>query len=175
MTDRRDFIGYIGTGAIGGIVGYYVGAQELLGIQSEEVVRSSSDDTPTEDTPTEDTPTEDTPTEDTPTEDTPTEDTPTEDTPTEDTPTEDTPTEDTPTEDTGEGGSGLVTSGFPRSQYDNQNTGSPSAINGPRGSPTRRWQFGTDGNNHTTPAIHDGVAYFGGEGVRTIRTNMFMP
>jgi len=34
MTDRRDFMGYIGTGAIGSMVGYYVAAKELLGIQS---------------------------------------------------------------------------------------------------------------------------------------------
>jgi hypothetical protein len=44
---------YIGTGAIGGIVEYYVGAQKLLGVQSEEVVRPSTEDTPTENTPTE--------------------------------------------------------------------------------------------------------------------------
>jgi hypothetical protein len=36
----------------GGIVGYYVGAQELLGIQSEEVVRRPSERTPTQ-TPSE--------------------------------------------------------------------------------------------------------------------------
>jgi hypothetical protein len=56
MAERRDFMGYIGTGAIGSIVGYYAGAQKLLGIQSEEVARPSAEDTPTEDTPTEDTP-----------------------------------------------------------------------------------------------------------------------
>jgi hypothetical protein len=54
MADRRDFMGYIGTGAIGGIAGYYVGARELLGIQSEEVVRPSTEDTPSKNTPTED-------------------------------------------------------------------------------------------------------------------------
>jgi streptogramin lyase len=51
-------MGYIGTGAIGGIVGFYAGAQKLLGIQSQEVARPSTEETPTEDTPTEDTPEE---------------------------------------------------------------------------------------------------------------------
>lgn len=63
MTSRREFMNYIGTGAIGGMIGYYAGAQELLGIQSEEVVRPSTEDTPTEDTPTAEA-TENTPTED---------------------------------------------------------------------------------------------------------------
>ena len=36
MSQRREFMNYIGTGAIGGMVGYYVGAQGLLGIQSDE-------------------------------------------------------------------------------------------------------------------------------------------
>ena len=36
MSKRREFMNYIGTGAIGGMVGYYVGAQGLLGIQSDE-------------------------------------------------------------------------------------------------------------------------------------------
>lgn len=57
MADRRDFMGYIGTGAIGSIVGYYVGAQKLLGIQSEDVVVERDPDQPTEEPP-EDTPTE---------------------------------------------------------------------------------------------------------------------
>lgn len=35
MSLRREFMSYVGAGAIGGIFGYYVGAQELLGIQSE--------------------------------------------------------------------------------------------------------------------------------------------
>jgi hypothetical protein len=39
MALRREIMNYVGTGAIGGIVGYYVGAQGLLGIQSEEVAR----------------------------------------------------------------------------------------------------------------------------------------
>jgi hypothetical protein len=43
---------YIGTGAIGGIVGYYVGAQKLLGIQSEERTRDLSPEQPSEE-PTE--------------------------------------------------------------------------------------------------------------------------
>jgi len=34
VTLRRDILSYVGTGAIGGIVGYYVGVKELLGIQS---------------------------------------------------------------------------------------------------------------------------------------------
>lgn len=34
MSQRRDFLGYIGTGALGTMIGYYVGAQKLLGIQS---------------------------------------------------------------------------------------------------------------------------------------------
>jgi hypothetical protein len=42
---------YVGTGAIGGIIGYYVGAQGLLGIQSEEVVRDPEED---EDQPSDD-------------------------------------------------------------------------------------------------------------------------
>jgi hypothetical protein len=67
MADRRDFMGYIGTGAIGSIVGYYVGAQKLLGIQSEDVVVERPPDQSTEEPP-EDTPTEEPP-EDTPTED----------------------------------------------------------------------------------------------------------
>ena len=36
MSLRREFMNYVGTGAIGGMAGYYVGAQGLLGIQSEE-------------------------------------------------------------------------------------------------------------------------------------------
>lgn len=34
MTDRRDFMSYLGAGAVGGMVGFYAGAQKLLGIQS---------------------------------------------------------------------------------------------------------------------------------------------
>lgn len=60
--------------------------------------------------------------------------------------------------------SGLVTKGFPRFQYDAQNSGGGSAIAGPTGSVTNQWTFTTDGNNHTTPVIHDGTAYFGGGG-----------
>lgn len=51
MALRREIMNYLGTGAIGGIVGYYVGAQGLLGIQSEEVVRRPPED---EDQPPED-------------------------------------------------------------------------------------------------------------------------
>lgn len=39
-------MGYIGTGAIGGIVGYYVAAKELLGIQSETETPPSEIETP---------------------------------------------------------------------------------------------------------------------------------
>lgn len=39
MALRREIMSYLGAGAIGGIVGYYTGAQELLGIQSQETVR----------------------------------------------------------------------------------------------------------------------------------------
>jgi outer membrane protein assembly factor BamB len=60
--------------------------------------------------------------------------------------------------------SGLVTTGFPRFQYDNQNSGGASAITGPTGSVSNQWTFTTDGNNHTTPVIHNGTAYFGGGG-----------
>ena len=59
MALRREIIGYLGTGAIGSIVGYYVGAQKLLGIQSEsqELTEESPEDTPTDESP-EDTPTD---------------------------------------------------------------------------------------------------------------------
>lgn len=36
MTLRREIISYLGMGAIGGVVGYYAGVKELLGIQSQE-------------------------------------------------------------------------------------------------------------------------------------------
>lgn len=66
MADRRDFMGYVGTGAIGGIVGYYVGAQKLLGIQPERSpVETETSPTQTE-IPSEDTSTDsDTPQEST--------------------------------------------------------------------------------------------------------------
>lgn len=41
MALRRELMSYLGTGAIGGMIGYYAGAQGLLGIQSQEVVRDS--------------------------------------------------------------------------------------------------------------------------------------
>lgn len=44
MALRREVMNYVGTGAIGGMIGYYVGAQGLLGIQSQKVVTSSSKD-----------------------------------------------------------------------------------------------------------------------------------
>jgi hypothetical protein len=47
MTDRRDFMGYIGTGVVGSIIGYYAGAQKLLGIQSEQTPRRNPEE-PTE-------------------------------------------------------------------------------------------------------------------------------
>lgn len=57
MTNRREALSYIATGTLfGGIIGYYTGAQELLGIQSEEVVRVPDREQPTEtpsDPPTE--------------------------------------------------------------------------------------------------------------------------
>jgi hypothetical protein len=48
MPSRREVLNYIGTGAIGGMVGYYVGARELLGIQSDRVVRVYDSGQPTE-------------------------------------------------------------------------------------------------------------------------------
>lgn len=51
MALRRELMNYLGTGAIGGIIGYYVGAQGLLGIQSKEEVRTPPED---EDQPPED-------------------------------------------------------------------------------------------------------------------------
>lgn len=35
MSTRREIMGYVGTGAVGAIIGFYAGVQELLGIQSE--------------------------------------------------------------------------------------------------------------------------------------------
>jgi hypothetical protein len=51
MADRRDFIGYLGTGAIGSIVGYYVGAQKLLGIQPQETSKEPESPSEPESTP----------------------------------------------------------------------------------------------------------------------------
>lgn len=48
MSARREVMNYIGTGAIGAIIGFYVGAKELLGIQSEETVPPPSGNTPTD-------------------------------------------------------------------------------------------------------------------------------
>lgn len=42
MDSRRDFMNYVGTGAVGGMVGYYVGAKELLGIQSVSTQQMTS-------------------------------------------------------------------------------------------------------------------------------------
>lgn len=67
--------------------------------------------------------------------------------------------------------SSLRATGFPRFQYDNQNSGFRSEASGPASSPSLRWQFGVDGNNHTTPVIGDGTAYFGGGGGDSNRTN----
>ena len=139
MSTRREIMNYIGTAAIGGIVGYYARAKGLLGLKSEVVVRQSTEETPIAETPTEEASTEATP-------------------------TDEAPTEEPPTEAASGNGSRLVTTGFPRFQYDNRNTGFPPDTRGPQNSPTLRWQFDTDGNNHTTPAIHDGTAYFGGGG-----------
>lgn len=44
MALRREIMNYVGTGAIGGIIGYYARAQGLLGIKSEEVVRTPPED-----------------------------------------------------------------------------------------------------------------------------------
>jgi hypothetical protein len=44
MSVRREFLSYIGTGAIGSIVGYYIGAQELLGIQSDQIARRNPEE-----------------------------------------------------------------------------------------------------------------------------------
>lgn len=65
MASRREVLSYISAGTMfGGIVGYYIGAQEILGIQSEEVVRvrdsEQSTGTPSSD-PTSETPSEPTP------------------------------------------------------------------------------------------------------------------
>lgn len=146
MSTRREIMNYIGTAAIGGIVGYYVRAKGLLGLKPEVVVRQSTEETPIAETPTEEASTEEAS-------------------------TDEAATEETPTEGTSGKGSGLVTGGFPRFQYDNRNTGFPSDTRGPQNSPTLRWQFDTDGNNHTTPAIHDGTAYFGGGGGSDNRNN----
>ena len=139
MSTRREIMNYIGTAAIGGIVGYYARAKGLLGLKPEVVVRQSTEETPVEETSTEKESTEEAS-------------------------TEEPSTEEPPTEAASGNGSGLVTTGFPRFQYDNRNTGFPPDAQGPQNSPTLRWQFDTDGNNHTTPAIHDGTAYFGGGG-----------
>lgn len=53
MATRRRLMEYIGTGAIGGIVGYYVGAQELLGIQSEAEANEFDSDQRSSNQPTE--------------------------------------------------------------------------------------------------------------------------
>lgn len=53
MALRRELMNYLGTGAIGGIAGYYVGAQGLLGIQSEEVVVERNPEESTEEPPEE--------------------------------------------------------------------------------------------------------------------------
>lgn len=50
MSNRRKFINYVGTGAIGGILGYYVGAQELLGIQSDDAETIPNTTEPTDQT-----------------------------------------------------------------------------------------------------------------------------
>lgn len=51
---------YIGTAAIGAIIGFYAGAQELLGIQSEEeVVQPPAENTPPDQETEQETPTED--------------------------------------------------------------------------------------------------------------------
>jgi hypothetical protein len=74
MALRREIMSYIGTGAIGGIIGYYVGVKKLLGIQSaprsvESVPEESTSPTPEAITDPPETPTEepreptDTPTE----------------------------------------------------------------------------------------------------------------
>lgn len=50
MTARREFMNYVGTGAIGAIIGFYAGARELLGIQSagSEIAAPSPTATPTD-------------------------------------------------------------------------------------------------------------------------------
>jgi len=53
MTLRRELMNYVGTGAIGGIVGYYAGAKGLLGLQSDKVVRPATEDDSTEEDTTE--------------------------------------------------------------------------------------------------------------------------
>lgn len=47
MTDCRDLMNYIGTEAIGGMIGYYVGAQELLRTQSDDDETVSNTQEPT--------------------------------------------------------------------------------------------------------------------------------
>lgn len=44
MALRRELMSYLGTGAIGGIIGYYARAKGLLGLKSEEKVRTPSED-----------------------------------------------------------------------------------------------------------------------------------
>jgi len=47
MALRREIISYLGMGAIGGVIGYYAGVKELLGIQSQEK-ESVDNNTPAE-------------------------------------------------------------------------------------------------------------------------------
>jgi hypothetical protein len=44
MALRRELMSYLGTGAIGGIIGYYARSKGLLGLKSEEEVRTPSED-----------------------------------------------------------------------------------------------------------------------------------
>ncbi|WP_281195273.1 PQQ-binding-like beta-propeller repeat protein [Halorubrum sp. F4] len=64
MSSRREIINYMGAGAIGAAVGFYAGARELLGIQSDETVRQVPEDSSTEDPSAGDTSTEESSTED---------------------------------------------------------------------------------------------------------------
>ena len=43
MSLRREFMNYVGTGAVGGIAGYYVGAKHLLGIQTDKNINTQQE------------------------------------------------------------------------------------------------------------------------------------
>lgn len=51
MVLRREILSYIGTGAIGAMIGYYAGVKELLGIQQEPRPRQSEEQGSTSPTP----------------------------------------------------------------------------------------------------------------------------
>lgn len=64
MQLRREIMSYVGAGAIGGIAGYYAGATELLGIQSETSPPEEETETPSSEVQTDEQDQENTQTED---------------------------------------------------------------------------------------------------------------